>query len=169
MQNDILFDNIYIGHSVDDAVALQHETFDVKVAREKAEQEKNRPKTGDANTSPLDLSFTEDPVRYIKAHLELFATMAKRDPLEAVKSLPGVAGALAAGIVTVLVILLGAVSGAASSGTKAAPSKPQVAAKKHQISSQAMKPTDEAAKAAASGIDTVKEEANKRNTRSSAQ
>ena len=38
MQSDILFDNIYIGHSVEDAEKLKVETFDVKHAIEKAEE-----------------------------------------------------------------------------------------------------------------------------------
>jgi calnexin len=29
MQNDILFDNIYIGHSIEDAEKLRKETFDL--------------------------------------------------------------------------------------------------------------------------------------------
>jgi calnexin len=37
MQKDILFDNIYIGHSIADAEKLRAETFDLKVAAEKAD------------------------------------------------------------------------------------------------------------------------------------
>ena len=39
MQNDILFDNIYIGHSVSDAEKLAQDTFEVKKAVEKAQEE----------------------------------------------------------------------------------------------------------------------------------
>ena len=36
MTEDILFDNIYVGHSVEDAKALAVETFEVKKALEAA-------------------------------------------------------------------------------------------------------------------------------------
>ena len=44
MQNDILFDNIYIGHSVEDAQKLKAETWDIKHPIEVAEEEETKPK-----------------------------------------------------------------------------------------------------------------------------
>ena len=128
MQNDILFDNIYIGHSVADAAALQKETFDVKVKVEKAEEEATKPKADDKKKdikSPMDLKFTDDPVVYVKEKLDLFLTIAKRDPVQAVKFVPDVAAGLAVLAVAVLALLVGLVGG----GAAAAPSKEQIKAK----------------------------------------
>ncbi|KAF2764766.1 calnexin, partial [Teratosphaeria nubilosa] len=165
MQNDILFDNIYIGHSVEDAAALQKETFDVKVAVEKEEEEKSKPKKDESKTpkSPSDLKFLDDPVFYIKEKWELFYTLAQRDPIEAVKFVPEVAGALAVGVLTLLVLLGGLVGG----GAKAAPSKEQVNAQAQKAKDQAEKLKDQAAAAVASGSEKVQDEVNKRATRSS--
>jgi calnexin len=167
MQNDILFDNIYIGHSEADAAALQAETFDVKVAVEKEEEEATKPKNDDKPEikSPMDLNFMDDPVLYVKEKTQLFFEIAKRDPLEAVRFVPEVAGGLAVGALTLLVVLAGAIGG----GAKAAPSKEQVKDKAQQAKEQAAKVKDQVAEAVASGTDTVKEEVNKRTTRSSAQ
>jgi len=41
MTEDILFDNIYVGHSVDDAKALAAETFDIKHSLEKVADTEN--------------------------------------------------------------------------------------------------------------------------------
>ncbi len=95
MQKDILFDNIYIGHSVADAEALKRETYDVKIAIEKKEQELTAPKIDEKPKSPLDLNFMENPVNYVKEKFNVFMSIAKRSPIEAIKSVPEVAGGLA--------------------------------------------------------------------------
>lgn len=165
MQNDILFDNIYIGHSEEEAKALQIETFDVKVAAEKAEEEKNKPKQDDKPKSPSDLNFMDDPVTYVREKFDLFVEIAKRDPVEAVKFVPEVAGGLAVGAVTVILLLVGLVGG----GAKAAPSKAEIDAKAKQAKEQAQKTKDQVTDAVTSGADKAKEEVNKRTTRSGAQ
>ena len=165
MQNDILFDNIYIGHSVEDAKALQQETYDIKVAAEKAEEEKNKPKKDDKPKSPSDLDFMEDPVTYVREKFDLFVEIAKRDPVEAVKFVPEIAGGLAVGAVTVILLLVGLVGG----GAKAAPSKAEVDAKAKQAKEQAQKTKEQVADAVTSGADKAKDEVNKRTTRSGAQ
>lgn len=164
MQNDILFDNIYIGHSIADAESLKKETFDVKVAVEKAEEEKEKPK--EENTpprSPDDLVFLDDPVTYAKQKFNLFVEIAKRDPVEAVKYVPEVAGVLAVGAITLLLALVGLVSG----GAAAAPSKEEIKAKAQQAQDAAIKAKDQVADAVASGAEKAKDEVNKRTTRSS--
>ena len=165
MQNDILFDNIYIGHSIEDANALRAETYDVKIAAEKAEEEKNKPKKDDKPKSPSDLTFMDDPVTYVREKFDLFVEIAKRDPVEAVKFVPEIAGGLAIGAVTVVLLLAGLVGG----GAKAAPSKAELDAKAKQAKEQAAKAKDQAADAVASGTDKAKEEVNKRTTRSGGQ
>lgn len=165
MQNDILFDNIYIGHSESDAEALKEETFDVKLPIEKAEQEKNKPKDDDKPKSPMDLQFMDDPVKYVTEKFDLFMTIAKRDPVEAVRFVPEIAGGLAVGAVTLVLVLGGLLAG----GSKAAPSKEQVKAQSEKAKQQAQKTKDQVAESVASGADQAKEEVNKRSTRSSGQ
>ncbi|KAF3920838.1 Calnexin [Orbilia brochopaga] len=115
MNNGILFDNIYVGHSLEDAEAIQKATFEVKHKIEEQEDEATKPPPSEeedkpAPKSPLDLDFKEDPVKYIKENLDLFITLAKKDPVEAIRFMPAFAGGLGAVAATVLAILIGAVS-----------------------------------------------------------
>lgn len=81
MQPDILFNNIYIGHSIEDAEKLAAETFKLKHPVEKALAEADKPKEEDKPKSPSDLKFLDGPVHYIKEKLDLFLTIAKNDPV----------------------------------------------------------------------------------------
>lgn len=159
MQNDILFDNIYIGHSVEDAKSLQSETFDIKHPIEEAEEEAAQPKPDTKPSSPMDLVFKDDPIKYVREKLELFITIAKNDPVEAIRFLPEVAGGIGAVIVTVLAIIIGLL-GVGSSSPKV-----QKAAAKAKDSAADAK--DKVAEAVSSGAETAKAEVNKRTTRSS--
>ena len=163
MQSDILFDNIYIGHSIEDAAALRAETYDVKRPVEDAEDEKTKPKPSEKPKSPSDLSFMDDPVTFIKEKLDLFITIAKTDPLEALRFVPEVAYTLA-GIVGVVVL---AIAGALFSGSSAAPSKEDLKKTAAKAKEAAIDAKDQAVDATSSATDTVKAEANKRTTRSS--
>ena len=165
MQNDILFDNIYIGHSIADAEALQKQTFDVKVAVEKQEEEQTKPKKDEtkAPSSPMDLKFLDDPVLYVTEKFSLFMEIAKRDPVEAVRFVPEIAGGLAVGVITLLIILSGLLAG----GSKAAPSKEQINAKAQQAKDAALKTKDQVAEAVATGTQQAKDEVNKRSKRNS--
>jgi calnexin len=163
MQNDILFDNIYIGHSVEDAKKLQEETFDAKIVAEKAEEAASAPKDKPKPSSPSDLVFTDDPVHYVKEKVNLFIEIAKRDPVEAVKFVPEVAGGIGALAVTVLVVLVSLLA-----GSGAAPSKEQVKAQADKAKKSAVSAKDKAAAAVASGSEKAQAEVNKRTTRSTA-
>ncbi|KAK5108840.1 hypothetical protein LTR62_007730 [Meristemomyces frigidus] len=167
MQNDILFDNIYIGHSEADAEALKAETFDVKLAVEKQEEEATMPKPDEKKDpkSPMDLNFMDDPVFYVKEKVQLFFEIAKRDPMEAVRFVPEVAGGLAVGVLTLLLIVGGLLGG----GAAAAPSQEQMKAKANQAKAKAQEVKDQVADAVASGADQAKDEVNKRTSRSGAQ
>ena len=162
MQGDILFDNIYIGHSVEDAEKLKTETFDIKHAIEKKEEEASKPATPEKPKSPLDLNFMDDPVHYMREKLDLFLTIAKNNPVEAVKFVPEVAGAIGVLIVTVLSILVGVI------GMGGATPPPQVKKAADKAQEMAAKAKDQAVDAASSGVETVKTETQKRTTRSSA-
>jgi calnexin len=163
MQNDILFDNIYVGHSLEEAEALKKATYDLKIIAEKAEEEANKPKEEDKPKSPSDLVFKDDPVRYIKEKLDLFITIAKNDPINAVKFVPEVAAGLGAIIVTVLAILLTLLTGGS------APSKEQIKASAKKGKDAVVDAKDQAASAVSSATEKVQEEAKKRSTRSGAQ
>lgn len=165
MQNDILFDNIYIGHSVAEAEALQRETFDVKQRVEKAQEEKEKPKEPERPKSPMDLKFMDDPVFYMQEKLDLFITIAKRDPMQAIQFVPEVAGAAGVLLLTVLALLFGVIG----VGAKAAPSKEQVKAKSQELKERATEVKDKASEQVSSSAEVVQEEARKRTTRSSAQ
>ncbi|KAL2002714.1 hypothetical protein VTN02DRAFT_6145 [Thermoascus thermophilus] len=151
MQNDILFDNIYIGHSIEDAEKLRKETFDVKKPIELAEEEAQKPKKDDK--AATGVSFREDPVTYVREKADLFITLAKADPIHAVKTVPEIAGGLGALLLTMVLIIVGAVS---VSTPAAAP-----AGKKAETSKEGK----EKAEATTSSADT-KSGATKRNTRS---
>jgi calnexin len=163
MQKDILFDNIYIGHSIADAEKLKAETFDLKIAAEKADEEANKPKVPEDVKSPSDLVFKDDPVRYIKEKTALFIEIAKRDPVEAVKFVPEVAGGLGVLGVTILVLLVSVLF-----GSGAAPSQEQVKAQAKKAKNAAVDAKDKAAEAVSTGAEKAQAEVNKRTTRSNA-
>ncbi|KAI9932866.1 hypothetical protein ASPWEDRAFT_33846 [Aspergillus wentii DTO 134E9] len=158
MQNDILFNNIYIGHSEEDAEKLRKETFDVKHPVEVAEEEASKPKPEEKAAAP-SVSFQEDPVTFVREKVDYFIGLAKEDPVHAVKQVPEVAGGLGALLLTMILIIVGAV-GASSPA-------PAPAAKKGKEAASAAK--EKAGEAVSSAADTGKGGATKRNTRSSAE
>ncbi|KAJ4163438.1 hypothetical protein LMH87_005167 [Akanthomyces muscarius] len=152
MQNDILFDNIYIGHSVADAEKLAAETFAPKHAAEKALAEADKPKVEEPK-SPSDLKFLDDPVLYVREKVDLFLTIAQRDPIEAVRFVPEVAAGIGAIIVSLIAVTLGLLG----LGSAAAPVQGKTAEKSKK---------EEGSKATTTGAEKAKGEATKRNTRS---
>ena len=164
MQSDILFDNIYIGHSVEDAAALVAETYTLKRSAEEEEEAKTKPKPDSKPSSPNDLVFMDDPVLYVREKFELFLTIAKRDPIEAIKFVPEVAGGLGA----LVVLLIAFVAAAIGMSSPAAPSKEDIKKAAQKAKDSAKDAKDQAVDAAASGVETAKGEINKRTTRSTA-
>lgn len=127
MTEDILFDNIYIGHSVDDAKAFQAETFDVKKPLELAQSKAKK-------VEPLDedeeISFTEDPIEYLRTKIFNFIDVAQLDPLLALQTQPEVGAVLALSVVTffgMLGMMFGLVGGAQKAVTKVSSSYPSSA------------------------------------------
>jgi calnexin len=163
MNENILFDNIYIGHDVAEAEALKKETFDIKKPNEEKAEKLSKPVDDKAGKkSPMDLVFTEDPVLYMKEKTALFIELFQRNPVDAIKFVPEVAGVIGVGLITLLVLLFGL-------GGAAAPSAEEVKAKAQQGKAAAQKTKEQVAEAVASGTDKVKDEVNKRSTRSGAQ
>lgn len=159
MQNNILFDNIYIGHSVEEARKLADETFFVKQPVEKALEAADKPKESEKPKSPLDLKFTDDPVLYVREKVDLFVTIFAKNPVEAFKFVPEVPIAIGTLVATILVGILGLTS----AGASAAPAAKKVAT---DASAKAKEAKDKATTAAASGAEAVKDAATKRTTRS---
>lgn len=161
MQSDILFDNIYIGHSIEDAHKLQVETYDIKSAIEKAEEDAAKPKEPEKPLLPTGGSFKDDPITYVKERFNLFVTLAKQDPFQAAKVVPEVAGVLGVAVGTLLAVLLGVLGGSAAA------SSPQVQKAVEKTKENAAIAKDKVAAAASSGAEKVQAEVNKRTTRSS--
>ncbi|ODH22301.1 hypothetical protein ACO22_05543, partial [Paracoccidioides brasiliensis] len=107
MQNDILFNNIYIGHSIEDAQKLKSETWDIKHPIEVAEEEAERPKDDEKDSSSV--SFKEAPVQFVREKINLFISIARKDPVQAAKSVPEVAGGLGALVFTLALVIVGAI------------------------------------------------------------
>jgi calnexin len=156
MQNDILFDNIYVGHSIEDADALKKETFDVKIVGEKAEENAALPKFDDKKTDDEPLDFKKDPVKFVKQKVEAFIAVAKKDPLEAAKTMPEVAGPIGLVLLTIVALIMTALS-------PAAPTKEQI----KKAKGAAEKAKDDATAALATGAEKTKDSVSKRATRSS--
>ncbi|KAF7550712.1 hypothetical protein G7046_g7931 [Stylonectria norvegica] len=159
MQSDILFGNIYIGHSVEDAAKLAAETFDLKHPVEQALADADKPKLDPKKpNSPSDLKFLDDPLFYVREKLDLFFAIAAKDPIEAIKFVPEVAGGIAAAVVT-LIAAIAALIGLGSSS-------PAVQKAATDVKEKATEIKDKAAEATATGAEKVKGEVNKRTTRS---
>jgi calnexin len=120
MQNDIVFDNIYIGHSIEDAEKFKALTFDIKQPIEKQEAEEAAPPEPEKPKSPSDLKFLDDPVHYVREKVELFLTLAKNDPITAIKFVPEVAGGAFAILFTVIAIIVGSMVSGGSPQPKVA-------------------------------------------------
>jgi hypothetical protein len=121
MTEDILFDNIYIGHSVEDAKAFAAETFEVKKPLEAAVSKAAEPLDDDDEIDQI--SFKENPIGYIRQKLSkfdpvdairqkifVFIDLAKVDPVLALKTYPETAIGLIGALFT-LFGMLGALFG----------------------------------------------------------
>jgi hypothetical protein len=110
MTEDILFDNIYIGHSVEDAKALAKATFDIKRPLEVADEEAKSKKLDEDDEAAARPSFREAPVEYIRQKVFTFIDLAKLDPVLAFKTHPETGVGLA-GVFFTLFGMLGALFG----------------------------------------------------------
>ncbi|KAJ7204438.1 Calreticulin family-domain-containing protein [Mycena pura] len=113
MTEDILFDNIYVGHSVEDAKAFAAETFDIKKPLEAAVEKP----TDEEGEDEEESSFKDDPVGFIRQKVFTFIDLAKLDPVLAFKTHPETGVALGGAILT-LFGMLGALFGLVGAGQK---------------------------------------------------
>ena len=95
MTEDILFDNIYIGHSVEDAEKLADETWKVKHDAEAAAKEAAKEAAAKEDEAEGEVSFKEQPVEFIRHKIYDFIETAKVDPVFAFKSQPETGAAIA--------------------------------------------------------------------------
>ena len=160
MQNDILFDNIYIGHSEEDAKKFQAETFDIKHPIEKKEEEASTPEPPKKSSSPMDLKFMDDPVHYVREKFDLFITIAKSNPIQAIQFVPEIAGGLALLALTLIATLVGVFSMSGSS--------PTVKKAAEKVKETAVDAKDQVVDATTTGVEKVQAEVQKRTTRSTA-
>lgn len=162
MQNDILFDNIYIGHSIEDAAKFREETWDVKRPIETAEDDISKAaKAEEAKkvNESFESTFLEDPVAFAKTKVNTFLQLVQIDPMLAIKSVPEVSGVIGVLLATILVAIFGGIgAGAAKS--------PAVQEQAKKVKKAAGDAKDKASDAVASGADKVQAEVNKRSTRS---
>jgi len=100
MTEDILFDNIYVGHSISDAKDLAKETFEVKRKIEEAKTQTEQEATILEEDSSID--WKNDPVAFVRSKVLTFIEVAKEDPVLALKTQFNTAAALIAAALTVL-------------------------------------------------------------------
>ncbi|KAH7338696.1 calnexin [Rhizoctonia solani] len=100
MTEDILFDNIYVGTSPEDAAKLAKQTFVVKqkIEKELADAEKPKDETKEEET-PV---FAEQPVAFLRQKALAFVDAAKEDPVAAFKAQPETGAVLMAVLLTFL-------------------------------------------------------------------
>ncbi|KAJ1567237.1 hypothetical protein HK405_006669 [Cladochytrium tenue] len=97
MQDGILFDNIFVGHSEADAQAFLEETWAVKSKLENAQEKKEESKADAASDVPFMTRVT-DFVQDMRDRIVDVITNAQTDPVEAIKDDP-VATAVGLGII----------------------------------------------------------------------
>jgi len=114
MTEDILFDNIYVGRSPDDAKAFAAETFDIKHPLEKAADKPDFPEEPDV---PDEVIFAENPVEFLRSKAFQFIALARVDPIIAFKTHPETGVALAGALLT-FCGMLGALFGLVGSQQK---------------------------------------------------
>ena len=114
MTENILFDNIYVGHSIDDAKALASESFDIKHSLEKAVEKAAVVDEDELDESP---TFAENPVEFLRHQAFTFIALARVDPILAFKTHPETGVALAGAILTFFG-MLGALFGLVGSQQK---------------------------------------------------
>lgn len=150
MQKDILFDNIFIGHSIAEANRFAEETFHEKNPHEKLQELADKAKEDAAKPSPSDLNFLKDPVNFVKEKLSLFLTIAQKDPIQAIKFVPEVAGGLGALLVTFIAIVISFFCLGGSSGNQ---KKIESSGSKGQAQDAKQKAADTASEGITTGAD----------------
>ncbi|KIK97676.1 hypothetical protein PAXRUDRAFT_824673 [Paxillus rubicundulus Ve08.2h10] len=115
MTENILFDNIYVGHSTEDAEALVAETYALKHSLEDAAKP-----VSDLDDSEELPAFSIDPIGYMRGKIGLFLDDARENPVAAITSHPETAAGLA-GAVLALFGMLGVLFALVNAGQQPIP------------------------------------------------
>ncbi|KAG8946216.1 hypothetical protein FRC04_011962 [Tulasnella sp. 424] len=112
MTEDIMFDNVYVGHSVDDAKKLAEETWYVKhkvekairdadAAEKKAQVEAEAKAKKTASTDDVLARLKEDPAGFVREKvMDFVEDVQEEGPIAALQSNPQVGGAILASLLT---------------------------------------------------------------------
>lgn len=112
MQKDILFDNIYLGHSVEEAEYIGNSTFVSKLqieTSEEAAKAPSKPKERKRYESAMEF-FKDDPLGYISEVSRVFILNFSADPKQAVINQPIPATLFATAAVIVFSLVFGFIS-----------------------------------------------------------
>ncbi|CEH18178.1 calnexin [Ceraceosorus bombacis] len=123
MDENILFDNIYVGHSVEDAKTLAEESWAKKLKVEQGLEEKEEAAKKEEEKKASKAASGPGVVAQVREKLEDFIAAARQDPVGAIKAQPDVAGGIGAAIAGGLAFigLLGGLLG--GGGAAKAPAK----------------------------------------------
>ena len=105
----------------------------------------------------------DDPVHYVREKVDLFYTLARNDPVQAIQIMPDVAGGIGAVALTVIALIVGIFT--IGTGKVTPPPAAKKAAEK--VKESAFDAKDTVTDAATSGAEKLQAEVNKRTTRSS--
>ncbi|KTW30697.1 hypothetical protein T552_00409 [Pneumocystis carinii B80] len=119
MQSDILFDNIYIGHSVEEAEQLAKNTFQVKYEFERKEEKEVPPAPETVLNNVPKETYFDTAIRRVVT----FVDLAKTSPVSAIKQMPGTASTIGVVFVTFIALLFGLVTLVSSGHTSTAGSE----------------------------------------------
>ena len=117
MQNGFLFDNIYVGHSEDDANKLAEETWSVKHEIEKTLEPEVEAESL-AGTASGYLGMAQERFNLVKEEVLEFVRLAQDDLVGTVKQLPHIAGLLVLGGLLPLIFLSSLFSGSSTPKSK---------------------------------------------------
>ncbi len=88
LQKDIMFDNVYIGHSAADAKKFAEETWRVKYDQEGAIEDAEKPKDESKDEAKKETKKDGSIVDKAKQEADKFVKAAQKDPVQAVQSHP---------------------------------------------------------------------------------
>jgi len=94
LQKDIMFDNIYIGHSAADAKKFAEESWKVKYDQESAIEDADKPKEDKKEGEKKETKKDGSIVDKAKQEADKFVKAAQKDPVQAVQSHPWHAASL---------------------------------------------------------------------------
>lgn len=119
MQENILFDNIYIGHSETEAADFAKETYHVKTAIEKKLEDATKPADPETPSADDDIpKFSESPLQFARGHAKAFIDLALVDFKSAINQKPSTAMAFGGLLATIIGAFFLVLTGSSTPQTK---------------------------------------------------